>query len=59
MNITIISCGEVGYSYAKVIANIKYILQICAQRPSEKVLKLVSEKNNFITYTARRLVKQF
>jgi 3-hydroxyisobutyrate dehydrogenase len=45
MNITIIGCGEVGYSYAAAISNLKYTLQLCAPRPSLKVLKLTSENN--------------
>ena len=45
MDITIIGCGEVGYFYAEAISDAGYSLQLCAPRPSEKVLKLVSEKN--------------
>lgn len=45
MNITIIGCGEVGYTYAEAISNARYTLQLCAPRPSDKVLAFVSEKN--------------
>lgn len=45
MNIAIIGCGEVGYLYAVALIDAGYALQLCAPRPSEKVLKLVSDKN--------------
>ena len=45
MNIAIIGCGEVGYVYAVALIDAGYALQLCAPRPSEKVLNLVSDKN--------------
>jgi 3-hydroxyisobutyrate dehydrogenase len=45
MNIAIIGCGEVGYTYAEAISNLKYSLQLCTPRPNEKILKFISEKN--------------
>lgn len=45
MNIVIIGCGEVGYSYAKAICNLQVTLQLYTPRPNEKILKLASEKN--------------
>jgi 3-hydroxyisobutyrate dehydrogenase-like beta-hydroxyacid dehydrogenase len=48
MNIAIIGCGEVGYFYAEAISAAGYSLQLCTPRPSEKILKLVSEKNTIL-----------
>ena len=45
MKIAIIGCGEVGYLYAVALIEAGYTVQLCAPRPSEKVLKLVSDKN--------------
>lgn len=45
MNITIIGCGEVGYIYAKALANTGHLLQLCTPRPSDKIVKLISETN--------------
>lgn len=45
MNISIIGCGEVGYLYAVALIDAGYTVQLCAPRPSEKILNLVSEKN--------------
>src|SRR3990167_5618785 len=45
MNIAIIGCGEAGYLYAVALIDAGYTLKLCAPRPSEKVLKLVSDKN--------------
>lgn len=49
MNIAIIGCGEVGYLYATALNQAKYSLQLCAPRPSEKILQF-SRKNNIILY---------
>ena len=46
MNIAIIGCGEVGFSYATAIANMKYSLHLCAPRPSEKIINLISASRN-------------
>lgn len=45
MNIAIIGCGEVGCLYAVALIDAGYTLQLCAPRPTEKVLKLASSKN--------------
>ena len=45
MKIAIIGCGEVGYLYAVALIDAGYALQLCAPRPSEKVLQLASDKN--------------
>ena len=45
MNIAIIGCGEVGCMYAISLINAGYSLQLCAPRPSEKVLQFTSQKN--------------
>ncbi len=50
MNIAIIGCGEVGYLYAVALADTGYSLQLCAPRPSERVLKLVTEKQNVLLH---------
>lgn len=49
MNVTIIGCGEVGYLYATALNQAKYPLQLCAPRPSEKILQF-SHENNIILH---------
>jgi 3-hydroxyisobutyrate dehydrogenase len=50
LNIVIIGCGEVGYLYASALANLGCSLSLCAPRPSERVIQLVSENQNTTLY---------